>query len=180
MAQNRNHATNATRPVYRTNGAAAYDINRYQSMENGSAARELREPKRHVRPRPRPKAKLQIAPLSVVGLLAAAMMLVFVICSYVQLFEASATVSELRAQLSEAQEYQQRLQSTLTDKIDLDVIQQKATELGMTMPNSKQTVYLSLQGSDRAVITGAGQENAAAAAWNTITRSVRALVEYFG
>lgn len=180
MAQEKKRSTGTTRPVYRTNGAAAYDINRYELPENGSAARELREPKRHVRPRPRPKAKLQIAPMSVVGLLAVAVMLVFVICAYVQLFEEATVVSELRTQLSEAQEYQQRLQATLNDKIDLEVIQQKANELGMTMPNSKQTVYLSLQGSDRAVITGMGQENVAATAWNAITRSVRALMEYFG
>lgn len=180
MAQERNRAAGATRPVYRTNGAAAYDINRYELIENGSAARELREPKRHVRPRPRPKAKLQIAPLSVIGLVGIAVMLVLVLCAYVQLFEETTAVSELRVQLSDAQEYQQRLQATLTDKIDLDVIQQKASELGMTVPNSKQTVYLSLQGADRAVITGAGEENAAAAAWNTITRSVHALMEYFG
>ena len=180
MAQNRNHSTGTTRPIYRTNGAAAYDIYRNQPMENGSAARKLREPKRHTRPKPRPKAKLQIAPMSVVGLLVAAVMLVLVVCSYVQLFEESAAVSELRAQLSEAEEYQQRLQSTYANKLDLDVIQKKAAELGMTMPNSKQTIYLSLEGCDRAVITGDEQENIIVTAWNTITRAVRALEEYFG
>ena len=170
---------NPTHPVYRTNGAAAYDIYRNE-FDSGSAARQLKQPKRHARPKPKPKAKLAIAPLSIVGLLAAACMLVFVICGYVQLFEEASAVSELEEQLSDAQAYHQRLQATYNSKIDLDVIQQEASALGMAMPNSKQTIYLNLAGRDRAVISGSTQENVAQTAWDAIRRSVRTLLEYFG
>lgn len=180
MASRNDSETRNPRPVYRTNGAAAYDIRTVEVIRTGTAAPKLPEPKRQPHARPKPKAKTAVAPLSVVGLLAAACMLIFVICGYVQLFEETTAVNELRDQLTEAQEYQQRLQATYNSKIDLDVIQQQAARLGMTVPNSKQTVYLSLKGSDKAVISGTTQENVLKTAWNAISRSVRTLLEYFG
>lgn len=185
MAQNRS-GTSRRRgdQIYQTNGAAAYDIYRLpnRKTESGNAARRLKEPerRRHVRPRPRPKAKLSVAPLAVVGLMAAACMLIFVLCGYVQLFEETAMVSELQSQLSEAQAYQERLEATYDSKIDLDVIQQQAEALGMTLPNSRQTVYLTLEGVDRAVLSDGGEENVLETAWTAIGRSIRTLMEYFG
>ncbi len=181
MAQRREHTSHT---VYRTNGAAAYDIhhNPAEEFESGNAARKLQAPKRrpHARPKPKPKAKMAVAPGSVVGLLVAACMLVFVICGYVQLFEETSAVSALEDQLAEAKEYQERLQATYNSKIDLDAIQQEASALGMSMPNSKQTVYLNLTGRDRAVISESSQETVAQTAWNAIRRSIHTLLEYFG
>lgn len=168
---------------YRTNGAAAYDIRRAPVQTYGTAAPKLPEPQRKPKPRrkakPRPKAKLSVSPVAVVGLLAAACMLVFVLCGYVQLFEESSRVAELRTELSEAKEMNERLQAAYDSKIDLDAIAKRAAALGMTTPNSRQTVYLNLQGADRAVISEAGQENVVRTAWDAIVRSVRTLKEYF-
>lgn len=185
MAQNRNASPRRrTSQTYRTNGAAAYDIYRLppQEMESGNAARRLKEPerRRRARPKPRPKAKLSIAPMGIVGMIAAAFMLIFVLCGYVQLFEETAAVSKLQDQLSEAQAYQERLEATLESKIDLDVIQQQAEAMGMTLPNSRQTVYLTLQGVDRAVISDGGEETVLETAWAAIDRSIHTLMEYFG
>ena len=184
MAQDRNGAPRRDNRIYQTNGAAAYDIYRIpnREMESGNAARRLKEPerRRRVRPKPRPKAKLTVAPLAVVGLLAVACMLIFVLCGYVQLFEETALVSDLQVQLSDAQAYQERLEATYDSKIDLDVIQQQAEALGMTLPNSRQTVYLNLEGVDRAVISESGEESVAQTAWTAINRSIHTLMEYFG
>lgn len=185
MANNRNGAPRRRgSQIYQTNGAAAYDIYRLpnREMESGNAARRLKKPapRHRARPKPRPKAKLTLAPLSVMGLLAAACMLVFVLCGYVQLFEETAQVSELQAQLRDAQAYQERLEATYDSKIDLDVIQEQAEALGMTLPNSRQTVYLNLEGVDRAVISEGGTENVAQTAWEAIRRSIHTLMEYFG
>lgn len=179
MAQHRPTANRTTRPTYRTNGAAAYDINRIDEMQYGNAARELQRPKRKPRTHPKVKAKQLVAPLSIVGMMAAVCMLVFVICGYVQLFEESTRLSDLRQQLSDAQEQNARLQATYDSKIDLDVIQEKAAALGMTIPNSKQTIYLSLPGSDKAVISDRAQESIFVTGWNAISRSVHTLLEYF-
>ncbi len=181
----RNETTNrrrTPRPVYRTNGAAAYDV-RYSNreLEYGSAARRLpeREKAPRPRPRPRPKAKLSVSPLAVAGLVAVAFMLVFVLCGYVQLYEETSAVSDLQDQIEQAQEYHARLQAIYDSKVDLDAIGQRAAALGMTEPNSRQTIFLNLQGTDRAVISGLGSENVVQTAWSAIVRSVRTLKEYF-
>lgn len=181
MAQTQRHTASARKPVYRTNGAAAYDIHRYEAFATGNAARQLEQPKpqRHVHHRPKPKAKLMIAPVSVMGLLIVACMLVFVISGYVRLFEETTAVSELQDQLNETQEYQERLRATYNDMVDLDKIQERANELGMSVPNSKQTIYLALEGCDRAVISGGTQESVTATAWHAIRSSIHTLVEYF-
>lgn len=163
---------------YQTNGAAAYDINRLPDY--GTAAPKLPEPRHQARPhkRPRPKAKLVVAPLSIVGLFVAACMLVFVICGYVQLFEETSQVAELKQTLNGLQEVNERLQETYNQKIDVDVIQARAALLGMGVPNNKQTIYLNLKGVDHAEISG-GKENFAETAWEALTRSVRTLRAYF-
>ena len=175
------------RSEYRTNGSAAYDIHRGTApVQNyGTAAPKLPEPQRKPRPKvrpkaqPKPKAKLSVSPLAVVGLLAVACMLVFVLCGYVQLFEESSAVTELKTELAEANAMNERLQATYDSKVDLDEIARRAAKLGMTEPNSRQTVYLNLQGTDRAVISEAGTENVVHTAWDAIVRSVRTLKEYF-
>lgn len=169
--------------IYRTNGAAAYDVQRIanRELEYGSAARRYPEPERRPRPRPRPKkARLSIAPLGVAGLLAVVCMLVFVLCGYVQLYEETSAVSDLKSELSSAQQYHERLQAIYDSKVDLDAISLRASALGMTEPNSRQTVYLNLQGADRAVISGATSENVVQTAWAAIVRSIRTLREYIG
>ena len=119
------------------------------------------------------------AALAVAGMLAVAFMLVFVMCGYVQLYEETAAVADLQDQIEVAQEYHGRLQAIYDSKVDLDAIGQRAAALGMTEPNSRQTILLNLQGTDRAVITGVGSENVVQTAWNAIVRSVRTLKEYF-
>ncbi len=163
---------------YQTNGAAAYDINHLPNY--GTAAPKLPEPRHRSRPRkrPRPKAKLMVAPLSVVGLFVAACMLVFVICGYVQLFEESAQVAKLKQTLNQMQEINERLQDTYDQKIDVDVIQSRAAQLGMGVPNNKQTIYLNLKGMDHAEISREN-ESFAKTAWEALTRSVHTLKEYF-
>ena len=180
MAQSKR--TSNRRPVYRSNGSAAYDIN-YIPYEAGNAARRVQEPVRKPKPRrkakPRARAKLTVAPLAVVGMLAAACMLTFVICSYVQLYEQTDAVSQLQSELEQAQALNARLQSTYDNKIDLNVIEEKALALGMTLPNNKQTVYLELEGTDKAVILTAEKDNLLQTAWQAIVRSIHTLKEYF-
>lgn len=180
MAQQTSRRSAHRGPVYRINGSAAYDIH-YRPYEDGKAAREVREPVRRPKPKAKPcvRAKLTIAPMAIMGMLAAACMLVFVLCGYVQLYEQTAYVSELETQLEEVQARNARLQSTYDNKIDLNVIEEKALALGMTLPNNKQTIYLDLEGSDKAVILETEEDNVVGTAWQAIVRSVQTLREYF-
>ena len=182
-----NPRRNTDRPDFRTNGSAAYDIRRgpTPAQNDGSAAPKLPEPQRKPRPKarpkaqPRPKAKLSVSPVAIAGMLAVACLLLFVVCGYVQLFEESSHIAELKTELAEADALNERLQATYDSKVDLDEIARKAAALGMTEPNSRQTVYLNLQGTDRAVINEGGSENVVQTAWDAIVRSVRTLKEYF-
>lgn len=182
-----NPRRNTDRPDFRTNGSAAYDIRRVPTpaQNYGSAAPKLPEPRRTTRPKvrpkaqPRPKAKLSVSPFAIVGLLAVACMLLFVLSGYVSLFEESTAVAELKTELAEARDLNERYQATYDSKVDLDEIGRRAAALGMTEPNSRQTVYLNLQGTDRAVINEGGAENVVQTAWDAIVRSVRTLKEYF-
>ena len=87
--------------------------------------------------------------------------------------------SKRMLQLEEVQALNARLQSSYDNKIDLNVIEEKALALGMTLPNNKQTIYLDLEGSDKAVILEAEEENVVGTAWQAIVRSVKTLREYF-
>lgn len=127
---------------YRSNGSAAYDIRTY-----GNAVPKPRGPGLpEERPRPvrrqRVKAKTAVSPFAALGLVAAALMLVMVIFSYVQLYEATSEVGRLQEELAALQEERQALTSQYEGQIDLAAIETRARELGMVQPTSIETVYL--------------------------------------
>ena len=78
--------------------------------------------------------------------------MVLVIFGYVQLFEASSSVSRLENQLASLQEQQMMLKSKYDAKIDLTAAEQHATEIGLTKCQPEQIVYVSFTGTDQAEI----------------------------
>lgn len=178
MATNQNR--NQYRNLYRTNGAAAYDINAFR----GTSAPEIQRPKlpeeqrRPVR-RVRVKAKAAVSPFAVVGMMAAACMLVLVIFGYVQLYEATSEVGDLTSELSALQQENQMLQSEYEGKIDLAAIEERATkELGMVQPAANQIVCFNLSGSDRAVVVQEKSTNPLTTVIDALKSSVESLVSY--
>lgn len=135
---------------YPTNGSAAYDYRRY-----GSAApqqvphRGLPEERRRPEPVRRVRAKLAVAPFALLGMAAALGMLILVVFSYVQLYEAKSRVSQLDSELAALQQEQQTLSSQFESQVDLAAVEQRALELGMVQASSVQTVYLNLSDGDR-------------------------------
>lgn len=181
MASERKTPIRRRPPVYRTNGAAAYDI-RYTQYQHGTAAPErppMHRPRKRTAPRKRVKAKLTVAPMAVVGMLVAGLMLLLVLCGYVQLYEASTQVSDLNSQISELQTQNDRLQSTYNEQIDLKAVETKAAELGMHAPSSKQTVYLELSGRDKAEILTTEKQNVFQTMIEAVRSTVQRMVEYF-
>ena len=169
---------NRTNSIYRTNGAAAYDVRTY-----GNAAPEIQRPRlpqerRQPARKVRVKAKLAVSPFGVFGLMAAACMLVLVIFGYVQLYEATTEVSNLSDQLASLNEENQTLRTTYESKIDLSAIEKRATELGMIQSGAGQTVYLNLSGSDRAEVLREEEQNGLASVFEAIKSSVESLVSY--
>ena len=97
---------------------------------------------------------------------------------YVQLYEASERVSSLQSELSELQEQQVVLESLYEEGIDLPYIEERAAELGLSLPTKDQTVYLNLSGSDQAEIYASESTNIFQRILQAIERSASGLVEY--
>ena len=69
-------------------------------------------------------------------MLLAGLMLLLVICGYVQLYEATNEVGQLQDEIATLQEKNDRLQSTYDEKVDLNTVESEAAKLGMHKPNS--------------------------------------------
>ena len=162
------------------NGSAAYQL--YPDYQ-GSAAPEIQQPglpeeRRLPQKKRRVKVKAAVAPVAVVGLLAVTCMLILVVFGYVQLYEASERVSSLQSELSELQEQRVVLESLYEEGIDLPYIEERAAELGLSLPGKDQTVYLNLSGSDQAEIYASERTNIFQRILQAIERSASGLVEY--
>lgn len=161
------------------NGSAAYDLYR----TNGSAAPKIEHPglpEERVRPETyrRVKVKTAIAPVSVIGLLVTACMLILVVFGYVQLYEATERVSSLKNELSDLRQEQVVLESLYEGGIDLEAIEAQAADMGFKVPERDQVVYLNLAGTDKAEIYTVENENIFQRVIRAIESSASGLVEY--
>ena len=161
------------------NGSAAYDLYQY----NGSTAPEIQSPglpeeRRAPKKQKRVKAKAMIAPTALMGLMVVACMLILVVFGYVQLYEATEQVSDLERELSSLMQQQVILESLYEGGIDLDYIEQRAAELGFSVPTKEQTVYLNLSGADKAEIYTSEETNFIRRIFQAIESSASGLVEY--
>ncbi len=161
------------------NGSAAYDLYRV----HGTAAPEIQHPglpdERYQPERVRRvKAKTAVAPVAILGMMVCLCMLILMVFGYVQLYEATEKVSDLKYELSSLQEDQAVLQSLYEGSIDLDEVELRAAELGLALPNREQTVYINLAGSDRAEIYTTEKTNIFQKVFSAIENSAAGLVEY--
>ncbi len=161
------------------NGSAAVDLYRY----HGSAAPEIQNPGLpEERPLPqkrqRVRVKAAVSLTAVAGLMVVACMLILVIFGYVQLYEATEEVSTLQSQLSTLQKEQIILESRYESAIDIEELQQKATELGLAVPTREQTIYLNLSGTDRAERYSTESVSLLRRILQAIESSASGLVEY--
>lgn len=161
------------------NGSAAYDLYR----TNGTAAPKIDHPglpeeREYLDTHKRIKAKAVVAPFSVVGLMVTACMLILVIFGYVQLYEATETVSSLKSQLSDLRQEQVVLESLYEGGIDLDYIEAQAGAMGFAVPQREQIVYLNLAGTDKAEIYAVQKDNIFQRVVKAIEASAAGLVEY--
>ena len=152
----------SNRKFYRDNGTAAYDVYAWNDQaarqyEDGRAyerSRQYELPEEQVREQPyrRVKSRTAIAPFTLAGMLTVACLMILVIFGYVQLFEASSSVSKLENQLANLKEQQLMLQSKYDAKIDLAAAEAHAAEIGLTKCQPEQIVYVSFSGTDQAEI----------------------------
>lgn len=158
-------------------GSAAYDV-------RGTAVPRPR-PARLPEEKPLPqsnqgaKPKLVIAPLAVVGLVVVATLLLLVVNSCMQLYQAKERIGELTKELSTAQATTEKLRSAYESRIDLAQIEVRAKELGMMQPSTRQTVYLTIAGADHAEVLQVDRRSFAEKAWDAVADSFHGVLEYF-
>ena len=158
---------------YNYNGAAAY-----QAVPAPRPAR-LPEEKPAARPKAAPKARPVIAPLAVIGLAVVAVLLTMVIQTQSRYYETRMEAGRLEAQLAEVQAETVKLRSTYESRIDLAQIEERARELGMTQPSTRQTVYLNIAGSDHAEVLRVDERSYLEKIWDALTAGFRGVTEYF-
>lgn len=167
---------------YRSNGAAAYNVYAFSGYEQTAQPLErpqgLPEERPQRRQQTRVKAKTQVAPFALIGMMAAACMMVLVIFGYVQLFEATSRVSKLQSQYQSLQEELAVLTSKYEGKLDLTRIQERAGELGLRTATPEQTVYVNLSGADRAVIYHETKTSLAKEVVEAVQHSISELIAY--
>ena len=161
------------------NGSAAVDLYHI----DGTAAPEIQHPglpEERVRPeRHRTvKGKTTIAPFSLIGSMITACMLILVVFGYVQLYEATEEVSQLKSELSSLQQEQVVLESLYEGSIDLEYVQTQAAAMGFGVPDRDQVVYLNLTGEDKAEIYHVEKLNIFQRIFSAIENSAGGLVEY--
>lgn len=168
--------------IYKTNGAAAYDI--YSLPEyDSNAARKLKPaqlPHEHNKQQheKQVKAKVQITPFTIVGIAAVVLVLVMVMVGYVRLYEAKSASSDLTAKLSEAREENIRLRSQHDNIVGYDDVALYASSHGMQQPTHSQTVYVSVPQKDVAVIETYQEQNIFEQAWQTLREGFTGVLEY--
>ena len=176
------------RKFYRDNGAAAYDVyawndqaaRQYEDGRAYEAPRQHELPEEQLREQPyrRVKAKTAVAPFTLAGMLAVACLMILVIFGYVQLFEASSSVSKLENQLASLKEQQMMLQSKYDAKIDLAAAEEYASEIGLSKCQPEQIVYVSFTGTDQAEIYTQQHTSVFGEILDAMRQSIFGLIEY--
>lgn len=169
------------RTVYKTEGGAAVDIfsvrsNAAQPLER---PRELPKERAGQQQKVRVKAKTAFAPLTVIGVAVVLVLLIMVVYGYVQLYEATSRVSELKAELASVQEDNLKLETQYEGNINLTMIEYKARKLGMKTPSANQVIYLNISGADKGEVVQVEEENIIVTAWNAVKDSFSGILSYF-
>ncbi|MDR0889810.1 MAG: hypothetical protein LBM28_04075 [Oscillospiraceae bacterium] len=145
--------------LYRSNGAAAYDI--YKSNTALPLEKPAQLPRSPIRRKPvqKVKVKMAVSPFAIVGTMVALVMLFLVLFSYVRLYETKSESSDLQQELNELNTQYTRLHSQYEETLDLQEIEVRATELGMGKPGASQIVYIQAGTDDVAEVYTAPQES---------------------
>lgn len=145
---------------YRENGAAAYDIFRKQD----NTARPLEYPNRlpdaplKKVPETRVRTKLWVSPTLVLGGAVALVLLFLVIFSYMRLYEAQSTVSNLKTEREELLEDQEQLYSQYENALNLEEVETRARKMGMHEPLTSQITYIEVDAGDTTEIYSEPEE----------------------
>ena len=112
------------------------------------------------RARTAPRTKQSIAPLSIVGMLAAAFLVVVAILAQAQMVGLSSKSVELQQQLDVLEEQQSKLRIAYESAFNMAEIEDYAIHtLGMQRPRADQIFYIDTSSPDKAVVIAGGESD---------------------
>ena len=164
-----------------TNGSLAYDLDalaRELQLEEAGTMPEHRRPAPQPQPRRRVHEAHRPSPLLAGSLLALCVMVVVLMCGYVQLTTVAGHVSSLKNEIARLADENVTLTTEYERTFDLATIKAVAEENGMSKPTSGQIEYIDLGGQDTAVVyAGASLAESKVAA--SLSDAAHWLWEYF-
>lgn len=165
---------------YRTNGSAAVAPSYVPQRDNTAKPIPEREPRRQPQRRPKhaPKQKMVVAPMAVMGVAVAMLMLVLVLFGYSQVYESGQRVGDMENTIEDLQAENLKLRNKYDTSIDLQRVEERAMELGMQQPSAKQIVMLQIPVEDITVVTEKAASNPLSAAWEAVVDTAQSLWEY--
>ncbi len=146
-------------------GSLAYDFNNPELYrEEYTTAQPKARPRTQTQTRVRTRARTavhtrqSIAPLSLVGMLAAAFLLVIAILAQAQMVGISSKSVTLRSELSQLEEEQAKLRIAYESAFNMAEIEDYAIHsLGMQKPRADQIFYIDTSSPDKAVVIAGGE-----------------------
>ncbi len=165
-------------------GSLAYDFNNPELYrEEYTTAQPKARPRTQTQTRVRTRARTavhtrqSIAPLSLVGMLAAAFLLVIAILAQAQMVGISSKSVELQKELSQLEEQQDKLRIAYESAFNIAEIEDYAIRsLGMQKPRADQIFYIDTSSPDKAVVI-AGNRNDSYV--DRVSDFLSGIVEYF-
>ena len=152
-------------------GSLAYDFNNpelypEEYAESESAEQPKARPQAQTRTKVRTRAKTaarthqSIAPMSIVGMLAAAFLVVVAVLAQAQMVGISSASVALQNQLTELEEQQSRLRIEYESAFNMAEIEEYAIHtLGMQKPRADQVFYIDTSSPDKAVVIASGESD---------------------
>ena len=146
-------------------GSLAYDFDNPELYRDDvSVAQPKARPQVQTRTRVRTRAKnvvhtkQSIAPLSIVGMLAAAFLVVVAILAQAQIVAISSTSVSLQNELAQLEEQQTKLRIAYESAFNMAEIEDYAIHsLGMQKPRADQIFYIDTSSPDKAVVIAGGE-----------------------
>lgn len=118
-----------------------------------------------------------IAPLSLIGMLAAAFLVVVAILAQAQIVGISSKSVELRSELAELEEQQAKLRIAYESAFNMADIEEYAIHsLGMQKPRADQIFYIDTSSPDKAVVISGGESTGFV---DRVSDYLSGVVEYF-
>ena len=167
-------------------GSLAYDFDNPELYRDGSAVAQPKARPRtetqtqtrvHTRARTAVRTKQSIAPMTLVGMLAAAFLVVVAILAQAQIVGISSQSVALEKELVQLEEQQAKLRIAYESAFNMAEIEDYAIHsLGMQKPRADQVFYIDTSSPDKAVvIAGGGDEGVV----DRVSDYLSGLIAYF-